>query len=823
MALSKTVFIGEVEVTNFIIGNNGFDNGFKDIPEANFRLDSSIPMDLNYGDDVYQYINFDSDFKHFGGYISSIVTQDFFHTIIARGFAYKARETTFTGRFRQDTGNGNMKTILIAIITEKFPDWTYDDTSIPDIDYDFVTKTFNTEYVDGIFNTFADLVKRIWTVDKNKKFSFVVETTTDTGFIAQKPGNISGNIAKLKDDTRFANIVRVEGKQYPVTFKQEFVGTGTPKEYALSAFPSATTQLQYDDGTNISATLEGADDYDDPDTYDAYFKPDVPSLKFNVDTVNLDTIQVINQSKARITEEIPYADSIEFYNHEKVVIITNDYIESQDEAYNIAKNYGDAFSFILEGFEFDIQITSQQDITDVQPNNKIQFIDSKNNAFYTVTRVSVNERSSDGLTYRVVLNISPKNALFALNDILRDLNKRGISDSSGQVLTKFLYYGTNIYIENTNLSLFSQDTDDGTFILQNTDQQDNRSLMVEIYSNCDDVSSWTPNDCTLSENTDLYYVDEGHAINIVKTSAIVDECNVDNAYTGEDLTDFKFSNLFRIKDNTTLAKLDYVELRLTDSTGKYAYERMTSAEMITPGLTTPTSWNFLEVSTTTPEGVGGTGTPDFTDITTPSLRVKFNNVTDTLAEGDFIMDNFIYYDEANVVSLVTPGITYPGIMREDFTTSESEVIVSNLGNTFRERFENSEFIDSSSTGTHNESADTYTLTASEILLTKLQYKDIFNIAALLLSLDSDDDTSDLKAEFSFTEGDDWIVVPIGSLTNIAGIINFGTSPIFSAVFPWIFNDAGGTQGSSMMMRLTNEGATDITINKYFVFYNVEGS
>ena len=137
--------VASVEVQSFLTNRLNFNNSYGDnIPSGFFHLDSDHIFTTGYGSEVFFHTKVDSFVKKWGGYIKKItpnlVTKEIRY--LCAGFKQWAFETDFTWKFRTDTGNGNMKTIIEAIVAEKFPSWTFDDTSIPDIDIDFVKNYF---------------------------------------------------------------------------------------------------------------------------------------------------------------------------------------------------------------------------------------------------------------------------------------------------------------------------------------------------------------------------------------------------------------------------------------------------------------------------------------------------------------------------------------------------------------------------------------------------------------------------------------------------------------------------------------------------------
>lgn len=447
-------------------------------------IDSSCPFPITYGVDVDFYLNINdgSFLKIFSGFLKRRVydRDNFRYTITANGHAKKTELTEYTGRFRQDLGNGNMKTIIQNIIDEKFPDWNYDDNSIPDTDITFLYKNYQDKKVNQIFNEFADSANRVWYVDENKTFFFIERSFTQVNSIIEKNINTVGVTLDDQDDTRLANVVKVIGARFNVTDKQSFVGSGGTDEFTLENFPNASTGVQYRNNTDqLRVVLEGVEDYDSGTDYDAYFKPDVPSLKFNINTVAGATLDVIYNFSSNIREEIPNAASVDLYGFEKVKRFDNDNISTPEEAFNIASNYAKAYSFLTQIYTVGVIPSSQTELEDWVIGNNVPFKIDGITSRYDIVQANISWGSNTGLSIRLNLNDVAKTNASMVSDLLARINQRSQTDLiSGSSLVKTFYWGGNIFIDIENISMSEQSRLDGTFVMQDPEfPPDGQSLM----------------------------------------------------------------------------------------------------------------------------------------------------------------------------------------------------------------------------------------------------------------------------------------------------------------------------------------------------------
>lgn len=486
MANTYRITVGGNDITDYIVDRFQFSNTNSDaIPDGFFSTDDNSPFTLNYGDEVYFYITPEggSEFKKFGGYIT---TQEGDAAVGRKrrrcvGFAQKAKITDFTGNFRDDQASGNMKDIIIAILDEKFPDWTYDDTSIPDIDIDFIVKRFNDADIDTIFDDFARRANRVWGVDKNKKFFFKSREFTEVSSIIQEAVNTWGNITEDIEDERFGNIIKVYGARFAVPVTDEFSGDGTKQEFTLSVFPTSAVKAEYTDGTVINMALEGAENYDDPNFFDAYCKPESRIVQFNVNTTSgTGNIIIRNEIFSQIREEIPFPDSIERNNGiEKTIKINDDKITTQEDAFEICKLYGEANGDPVTVFTVNTYIESQNDLEHFTSGNNVQFIKTNVDSRFNIVKDTVNGSKPGGINFSVSLNDTPVAAVQRLDSFLKRIRQREEKELfSGDIITKTFYWSGNIYIKVDSIAVDVQNADDGTFVMQESDFDD-RSLMEE--------------------------------------------------------------------------------------------------------------------------------------------------------------------------------------------------------------------------------------------------------------------------------------------------------------------------------------------------------
>jgi len=512
--LSFDLSVDNTSVNDYLVDTMNCDFNLLDVFSSGmtFFLDVDNNYVIGYGDDVLLKLNIDSDFNFFGGFINGIVPSkdNFSIRYDVKSFGFKTTQTTYTGRFRADSGNGNMKTIIQNIIDEKFPDWSYDETSIPDIDIDFLVKNFQDERINNIFDTFAKRSDRIWFVDANKKFWFIDKSSFSTTTSSIIRGvNTVGNIFKDVDDSRFANIIKVSGASFDVNARDSFSCTGTAEEFTLSNFPSGGINVEYSSGTQVSTVLEGAEDYDDSTIYDAYFKPDVPSLQFNVNDVNGATLYVNYKFSSRIFEELVDATSIEAYNYERVKRIDDDNIKTQEEAYNIAKNELAENSYVVDVYTVSVFPRTQTELEDWTVGKIISFDDGDGALLNYTMSVSLSWSKSNGFKLSLVFNNGPSSQNFMISSLLKRINQLNDRDySSGSSIIKTLYWSGNIVVDLENLSLETMSTDDDTFRMQDPELVPSPnwlSMMGGTAVMRDDYTTGTTKAIALSVNSSNFF------------------------------------------------------------------------------------------------------------------------------------------------------------------------------------------------------------------------------------------------------------------------------------------------------------------------------
>lgn len=482
----EVTFKVEVEgtdVTDYIINEGSFiPNAVDRVTTNNFYLHIDTPLVPQEFDDVSFYVKYDSYFKKFGGVISTVVKDEanFRYRIEVKSYDWLAYRTEYTGVFRADTGKGNIKTVVTDILTEKFPDATWDSSSFPDVDSEFniIYKTYTNRKVGDLFDELAQSTQRNWWFDKNFKFHFKERVYTFYNNPIIYGTNTIGQPIVDKDTTNYANIVKVYGAKLDKEYVDTFSGTGTLNAFTLTYFPTAVRSIEYTSGTKISYTMEGVTDYSTT-LYNAYLRPALPGIKFNTNTVSgTNNIKVYYNIIDQVYDEFGLGASIESSNIEVVKSINNEDITSQEEAFNIAKAEL-ANSVAIDIVTTQIRIENQDDVEQYSVGNNVPVQIGSINESLDILEENWRFSKSTGLTCTLRLNGSRRTD----NDVLVDFMKRIKQKEDKEALSRgttvrYFYWGGNIYLEFSKLSIESQQSDEDAFELQETNQ-DYRSLMLE--------------------------------------------------------------------------------------------------------------------------------------------------------------------------------------------------------------------------------------------------------------------------------------------------------------------------------------------------------
>lgn len=527
MAVDEVLTVGGNDVTLKLAKTYSFNpTASKNLPFGSFNLHDSVANAPQYGDDVSFSLEDTSAFKIYGGIVTKVTYDRKLHVYrcLTEGYATMIRRTEYTGRFRDDAGNGNMKDIIIAILQEKFPTITYDDTSIPDIDYDFTSKSYQDKRCGELFDEYMELIGREWFVDENKKFWAIVRTYTDVTTTITEDVDNTGTVIQDTEDGKFGNVIKVFGAAYDTTVKEPFSGDGTAKEFTLSNFPNASTVVEYTDGTQISVTFEGMEDYNDSSEFDAYFKPDVPSIQFNsLTTVGSSNIEVRYAITQKIFEEIPDASSIAKYGFEQVVTISSDKINTQQEATDIAQTYVEAYSEILIVCNVPLLLKDQDRIEDWSVGNRVPFKKNDESLFtnYNIVEATYSRTKQSGRALTLRLNDVASAYASQLSYLLRRIKQREEKERlSGPFIQKTYYWGGDIYLSIENISMTEQDTDDGTFVLQDPWMSpDSRSLLGGSAIMRDDYTTTATHEISYNPQSDF-------------TEIFIDDWFIDSTSTG---------------------------------------------------------------------------------------------------------------------------------------------------------------------------------------------------------------------------------------------------------------------------------------------------
>lgn len=490
MAIDRTkidigfyVEINNIDCSDFIISNGNFvPNSKKKISYGRFVLDDSFIFTPKKFQTVYFYVEKDSKYKRFGGVISDVSydKEEHSYTIDCKSFAWLLYNTKFTGIFRADSGKGNRKTIITDILTEKFPNITWDLTSFPDIssDYDILYRIYNSNTCGIIFDELTSDIDRDWWIDENGKFF-----CKDMDYIeVNQPLSIGVNIGTfpiIEINNNYANIVKVLGAKFEKTITNTFSGTGSADEFDLDFYPGGSSDVYYDDDTVISVTMEGNENYDDSSVYDAYFKVSDKKLKFNVNTtIGTNNIIVKTIVYDQISEELPSPSEIERIGYEVVKEINNENIATQEEAYNIAKSYLDNYGNDQYLFVVDSIIRTDSDLENWKIGNSVPINLGDGEEYKNIIEEYWYWTNSSPISLRLRFTDFQKTDDDILQELINKISREENKISNSKTnITKYFYLGNNIIVAFQNISMQTQEYD-GRFEMQEHDFDD-RSLMSE--------------------------------------------------------------------------------------------------------------------------------------------------------------------------------------------------------------------------------------------------------------------------------------------------------------------------------------------------------
>lgn len=546
------VEINELDISDFIVGSGFFTPSTKEkIKSGRVVLDSAISITLKRYNPISFYVQFDNKYKRFGGVISNVkyVQDDFIYIIEAKSFEWLAYETTYTGIFRDDAGKGNRRTIIEEILTEKFPGCTWDETSFPLIssDYDIIYKQYDNRKPAEIFDELLLSLNRDWWMDENYVFYAQERDYTQVNQPIEV-GTETIGLPVIEINNRYANIVKVWGYKFSKYIKKEYSGTGAVDEFELDFVPDGSSDVEYSDGTQISVTMEGNEDYDDSAEYDAYFKTSDKKIKFNAaTTIGSDNIIVKTRVYDQIRDEQFSATEIERVGREVVKEIRNENIQTPEEATQIAKNYINNYAKDLDIFRTQFNITTDDQLKDWKMGNSlpVDMKDGKGSNYTDLVEVNYSWSTSNGFLITSRFVDSPRTDSDVIQELINQIRlKDQAIDNATTNITRFFYFGANIVFGIQNISVELQDTD-GSFELQEVDQDDRSwmtdggttpggsapAIMNEDYSTATKISlSSNTNNKFIESFLDEWFIDDSTA-SLDENLALLLKCNDDLATT----------------------------------------------------------------------------------------------------------------------------------------------------------------------------------------------------------------------------------------------------------------------------------------------------
>jgi len=474
--------IKEVDVSDFVVAKGSFQPNSKNkIGKGSFVLDISNGLDVKKYQEVGFFVQYDNKYKRFGGVISDVGEDigNFRVPIRVKGFAWLFYQTDFTGIFRDDAGKGNRKTIITDILSEKFPNIYWDDESFPDIDasFDIIYQIYNVQKPGDIFDELVKPLSRDWWVDDTGKFFCRVREYTQVNQPVTLNVNTFG-VPGVDVNNKYANIVKVFGAKFEKEYPYEFSGTGAADEFDLDFVPSSSNTVEYSDGTRIRVTIEGNEKFDDPTTYDAYFKLSDRKIKFNVNTtIGVDNIIVKTKVYDQIREEVPRASEIDRIGFEKIKKITSEDITTQEDAYNIGNSYLNEWAKDQPIYFTGVKISNDDQLRDWKLGNAVPLDLGRGAEYQNIIEEIWNfDKQSGGFTLSLRFVDFKKTDSDIVNDLLLKIRiQESVIDRSTTNITRYFYVGNNIVMVPQNRAIETQ-ADDDRFQMQSINQ-DSRSWM----------------------------------------------------------------------------------------------------------------------------------------------------------------------------------------------------------------------------------------------------------------------------------------------------------------------------------------------------------
>jgi len=450
---TRTSFRTYKDVSSYVMQDSTLiDTVVQSVASGNLRLDTNVSSaldDLTTGNEIRIWIGYTTPSYHlFTGILEGIVEHQNFYEVSFVSYAKLLIRRTHSEVYRSDLGTGTATTILGDIIDAEIPELWYDSTSIPSDTFVFARYTPQSAFINEIFDYIADILGRVWYVDKYKKVYVIDREFTDSSYTLEYGENIIGEPTKVLDVSKWANYVIVDGQKMAVGYQESFNGDGTTTLFSLSKVP---LDIEVTVGGVIKkGSFTGAYNYENADyVVDAIQK----KLTFtSAPGVGSGNIVVSYRYLTKVHDERQSAGSIDSYGRvDKALDLKN--IETTDDATEIANNYLGLYAEPL------VVYTGRTiGTTSFFAGQKVRYINSGKsiNELFNCIEITYNFGVS-GFTMSWKLNDFPMEFQDMYKELLLRIRRLEEADKiSGEYIVVYRFWGKNILVKLTEVKLEEQ-------------------------------------------------------------------------------------------------------------------------------------------------------------------------------------------------------------------------------------------------------------------------------------------------------------------------------------------------------------------------------
>jgi hypothetical protein len=453
---ARTTFRTYKDVSDYVLTNSKVvTTAAESIQTGALILDTNVDdvlSDLSVGNEVRIWVGYSTPSYHlFTGLIENIVENQNKYIVNFTDYGKLLLRRVQSKVYRSDLGTGNIIYIAQDTLDDKIPEIWYDSDSILTDSTEFPRYTPQAKYINEMFDYFAELLNRVWYVDKYKKLYLITRTFDDSGYTLTYGTNIIGEVTKTIDTSKWANYIIVKGQTTYVGFQETLTGDGTTTEFTLSRIPFDIEVTV--DGTIQTGSFEGAYNSENAD-----YLIDAIRRKITFVSAPGNGLSIVVKYKylTWVYDEIPNMSSINIYGRvdKKLDLET---IQTISEANTIGNNYLDLYSLPLEIYSGMCIGT-----TEFLSGQKVTYVNSVKgiNESFNVVELTYNF-GTGGFILEFKLNDFPLEFQDLFKELLLRLRRLEETDKiSGEYLLIYKIWGKDIIIKLTNVKLESRDIND---------------------------------------------------------------------------------------------------------------------------------------------------------------------------------------------------------------------------------------------------------------------------------------------------------------------------------------------------------------------------